>query len=185
MNLDKDAGFGTEDLDEEVLFAWECFWHIMCEFGSVMELKKIINLADDRTTLHVLQELRRIAPDKNITDEQALDDEYWKNEAESIACFLTDEEMEGIRAIDLEPYVEKVCDEDYEDKQESVQSNVQFADALAVNISDKLSLENVERVNSVQKTYLPSETGEAYQIDQQSNGHTKEFFVLNQFYNLL
>ncbi|GIY23470.1 hypothetical protein CDAR_456181 [Caerostris darwini] len=118
MNLDKDAGFGTEDLDEEVLFAWECFWHIMCEFGSVMELKKIINLADDRTTLHVLQELRRIAPDKNITDEQALDDEYWKNEAESIACFLTDEEMEGIRAIDLEPYVEKVCDEDYEDKQE-------------------------------------------------------------------
>ncbi|GIY65468.1 hypothetical protein CEXT_687251 [Caerostris extrusa] len=60
-----------------------------------------------------------------------------------------------------------------------------FADELAVNISDKLSLENVERVNSAQKTYLPSETGEACQIDQQSNGHTKEFFVLNQFYNLL
>ncbi|GIY65467.1 hypothetical protein CEXT_687241 [Caerostris extrusa] len=70
------------------------------------------------TTLHVLQELRRIVPDKNITDEQALDDEYWKNEAESIACFLTDEQMEGIRVIDLEPYVEKVCDEDYEDRQE-------------------------------------------------------------------
>ncbi|GFS86537.1 uncharacterized protein NPIL_521891 [Nephila pilipes] len=108
----------VEDLDQEDLeelnrLAWRCSWLIMCDFHKIYEIKTIIDVVDPKTVYFVLDELRKIYPEKSddVSDEDVFQDDFWHKKAEGIACSLTQEEKDRASALNITDYMMEKCEE--------------------------------------------------------------------------
>ncbi|GFW52659.1 uncharacterized protein TNCV_2392391 [Trichonephila clavipes] len=112
--IDMADKFDAEDIDELTRIAWRCTWLIMCDFHKIFEIKTIINEVKPETVYFFLSELRKLYPEKekDVTDEEVFQDDFWKTRAEGIACSLTQEERDRLSSVNLTDYMIEKCEDE-------------------------------------------------------------------------
>ncbi|XP_055932067.1 uncharacterized protein LOC129962345 [Argiope bruennichi] len=109
-NLQDDYGhLVSKNLDENFEIAWNCTWLIICDFGGVMEMKKIVDAVHKKTVIFFVDELKKLFPEEEFNEKDAFDNEFWKNELEEFACSRPEEEKEKLETIPVLDYGSEIC----------------------------------------------------------------------------